>query len=48
MKINSKINVFVLGAGGFGAIYLCSDNVEHPVNENDEPFALKLEHHNSG
>ena len=38
---------FISGVGGFGEIYLCSDDVGKPVGD-DAPFALKIEPHENG
>ncbi len=42
-----KDYLFVSGVGGFGEIYLCSDNVGQPVGD-DAPYALKIEPHENG
>ena len=35
------------GAGGFGEIYLCSDDVSRPVGD-DATMAVKIEPHSNG
>lgn len=37
----------VIGRGGFGEIYLASDNLQGPV-KSDAPFVVKIEEHNNG
>ena len=36
-----------LGVGGFGEIYLCSEDLKHSVGE-DAPLAVKIEPHENG
>jgi hypothetical protein len=41
------MNNFLVGVGGFGEIYLCSENTAKPVGD-EAPFALKIEPHENG
>lgn len=37
----------VIGHGGFGEIFTCSDNLHGPV-KNDAPYVVKIENHSNG